>query len=593
MSVLGDEVDVMLEITNRTVPENTSLPAPTTTKDIAGVGAKLIKGINLKVTMAQITTDPGCFEANTKKIIDQIGIARDAGSNLIVFPELVLPGYAHLDLVKNPDFVQLNLDHLQQICKQCHGITALVGFIEPDSDKIGPDGTQILYNSVAVIQNGEVVEVIRKQLLPTYDIFDEKRYYTPGGTSKLVEIDGVKVGVGVCEDLWDKGYETKVYQGLIDQGAELLVNLSASPFEPGKVQKRAELIEHLLQDREIPFLYNNLVGAFDSYHGEIPFDGQSIARGSNGKYYQTGQFGKEESYQVDLSKPASLVLEPAQEIHEVFDALVLGTREYFRRSGMKHAYIPVSGGIDSAVGLIIATEALGAENVTAVTMPSHVTSDETLDDAITLANNLGVKIDVRPIAQLYQDWLTGFREANGHEPENLTKQNVQARFRGIIIMEYTNEDRTGLVISCGNKTETALGYCTMYGDMCGGLAVISDLNKLRVYEVAKFYNLLKRKEIVPETTIVRLPSAELEVGQTDVQNLPADYDVLSPLVDDIIDRQLTRGELHQKYQPEVVDGTLRLIKINEFKRRQAAPGIRVTPKAFGFGRRIPISHGMY
>ncbi len=581
----------MLQVRENILASTTGLPSAST--EVEGSGAQVAKGLNLKVTMAQITTDPGCFEANTKKIIEQIKLAKKAGSKLIVFPELVLPGYAHLDLVKNPDFVEMNLEYLEKIALECRGITALVGFVEPDFDKIGPDGTALLYNSVAVIQDKIITNIIRKQLLPTYDIFDEKRYYTPGNGSNLVEIQGIKVGIGVCEDLWDKGYETKVYQGLIDQGAELLINLSASPFEPGKIQKRAELIDHLLQDRDIPFLYNNLVGAFDSYHGEIPFDGQSLARGSNGKYYKTGEFGKEETYQIDLREPASLVLDTAQEIHEVFDALVLGTREYFRRSGMKHAYIPVSGGIDSAVGLVLAVEALGAENVTAVTMPSHVTSDETKNDAITLANNLGAKVDVRPIAQLYRDWLAGFVDANGHQPENLTKQNVQARFRGIIIMEYTNEDRFGLVISCGNKTETALGYCTMYGDMCGGLAVISDVNKLRVYELAKFYNALKRKEVIPETTIIRLPSAELEVGQTDAQNLPADYDILSPLVDDIIDRQLTRGELHQLYDSAVVDRTLRLIKINEFKRRQAAPGIRVTPKAFGFGRRIPISHGMY
>jgi NAD+ synthetase len=313
--------------------------------------------------------------------------------------------------------------------------------------------------------------------------------------------------------------------------------------------------------------------------------------GRDGKMKAVSSGFREDLLLYDVHSAQVIELPTGTEINELHDAIVLGIREYFRRNGFKRAYIGLSGGIDSAVVAALSVEALGAENVTGVTMPSHITSKETEEDAFALASNLGIPCYERAIGEEYKAWLGGFREANLREPESITKQNKQARIRGSILMEYTNEDRDGLVITTGNKTELALGYCTLYGDMCGGFAAISDVDKLKVYQLAQFINRYKGKHIIPAGTLYRPPSAELEEGQKDSDNLPADYEVLAPLVNEIVEENASREELIKRYPEQVVDKTLRLIDVQEYKRRQAAPGIRVTERAFGIERRMPMGQG--
>jgi NAD+ synthase (glutamine-hydrolysing) len=545
----------------------------------------------MKIAAAQITTDPGRFRENTAKIIASIEQARAKGAALVVFPELTIPGYGHMDLALREEFIAQNREALDQVAAAARGITAIVGFIDQDCSRRGPAGRPLLYNSAAVIHDARVVAVRDKTLLPAYDIFYEGRYFSPGREQGLVDIQGVKTGIGICEDLWDEGYARKVYPQLVADGAELLVNISASPFHPGKTAERERTILRAMSGKKLPFVYVNLAGTFDGYDGEIVFDGQSLVYGCNARLSGIGKGFGEDLFVIDIAQAGRMELPEAPPAEELYHALVQGIRDYFRRSGFERAYIGLSGGIDSSLVAALAAAALGKERVVGVTMPSHITSAETKDDALLLARNLGIRCDIRPIAEEYRAWERSFASAQGQAPQSLTKQNKQARIRGSILMEYTNEDRRGLVISTGNKTELALGYCTLYGDMCGGFAAISDLSKERVYAVADFINTRAGADLIPASVVRRVPTAELEVGQTDAGSLPADYPILSPLVDDIVDNQLSREELCRKYEARVVDQTLRLVHNNEFKRRQAAPGIRVTPKAFGIGRRYPIAHG--
>ncbi len=547
----------------------------------------------MKIAVAQIATDPGKIRENAEKIKDYVQQARAAGAELVVFPELSLPGYGHMDLVLQKAFTDAVRNALYKIAEVSDGITVVVGFVDRDDTAVGPGRKPVLYNSAALLRDGALRAVIDKTLLPTYDIFSELRYFTPGRRQGIVEVGGRRLGIGICEDLWDEGYGIRVYPALADQHPDLLINISASPFAVGKLHERKALIQRAMNGSGVPFVYANLVGCFDGYDGEIAFDGRSLMINSAGQLAALGKAFEEELLLLDTEAAPAVQVPPENPSQELHGALVLGIREYFRRTSFERAYIGLSGGIDSALVAALAAEALGSDNVIGVTMPSHITSSETRADALRLAENLNIRCDVRPIGGEYKAWEDDFRQALGREPRPITKQNKQARIRGSILMEYTNEDPKGLVISTGNKTELACGYCTLYGDMAGGFAAISDLSKARVYQVAEYINSSAGMEIIPASIIKRIPTAELEHGQTDAANLPADYDVLSPLVDAIIDEQCPYDELCRRYGTDVVDRTLRLVHANEFKRRQAAPGIRVTNKAFGIGRRFPIVHGFW
>lgn len=542
----------------------------------------------MKIAVAQIKSDPGAVRENLKKHREYIGRARDRGIQLLVFPELSIPGYAHMDLAFHLELLELNKEAVEELAGSVWDIVVIVGFLDFEKKGNGPGGKPIIYNSAAVIENGKIIAVRDKTLLPTYDIFDERRYYRQGKRQGVVETQSFRLGIGICEDLWDEGYSTTVYQGLLKENPDILMNLSASPFHMRKTMDRYDRILQVTEGTQIPFIYANGVGSFDGFDGEVVFDGCSnIFIGED--LYAQGRAFEEDLVILDLeNRPGKLPKNPAEENQELFSALVSGIQEYFRRNYFQTAYIGLSGGIDSALVAALCVEALGPERVIGITMPSHITSAETKDDAVLLAEKLGIRCDIRPIRDEYEAWRSGFEQMAGRKPESITAQNKQARIRGSILMEYTNEDRGGLVVSTGNKTELALGYCTLYGDMCGGFAAISDLSKTRVYNLARYVNKKAGKEIIPESIIDRAPTAELEEGQTDEQNLPADYDVLSPLVDEVIDNQASFVELVKKYDQQVVREVFTLIRKNEFKRRQAAPGIRVTRKAFGIGRRYPM-----
>ena len=543
----------------------------------------------MKIGVAQITVDPGDVKGNLEKIISNISQLQ-GNSDLIIFPELTLSGYGHMDLAYSQEFIEDQKKALIDLCSQvqhCPSVI-IVGFIDSIKDQKRPNNKDVLYNSVAVIYKGEIIAIRDKTLLPSYDIFYEERYFSEGSRTGVVEVAGFKLGIGICEDLWDEGYNKKVYPKLIEEGAEILINVSASPYNINKIQERKKKIESIVCLNSVPFVYVNLIGSFDGYDGEVVFDGRSLVYNKSGKLIYQAKSFEEESLIIDLNLDNESKIENLEKPAEIYEAIVLGIKEYFRRNGFKRAYIGLSGGIDSAVVAALAVEALGKENIFGVTMPSHITSSETKNDALNIAENLGILCKIRPIVDLYNQWLAKFKQEYERDPDNLTKQNIQARLRGLLLMQETNEDRSSIVISTGNKTELALGFCTIYGDMCGGFAPISDLDKLTVYELANFINEKRNKLIIPQTTIDREPTAELEKDQTDAKNLPAEYKILSPLVTDIVDNELTKKELYKKYDQKIVEATKKLIKVNEFKRRQASPGIRITGKSFGIGRRFPM-----
>lgn len=558
-------------------------------KDASLAGPHLFDtGPPLRAAIAQIKSQPTRIKENESKILSAIERGKAEGVDLLIFPELTIPGYLAHDHFEQIPFLQACKQSLDRIVSATEGseMTVLVGFADFDRDG-ARNGRPNRFNSVAVIRDGQVHDVVDKTLLPDYDIFWESRYFSSAKDRKIIDVQGHKIGVQICEDLFDGEYPVKVSDELAALGAEAIVNLSCSPFHVGKVPTRYERLKELASTHKIPVMYANVVGAQDGYEGEVVFDGRSLVVSRNGTLGAIGKGFEEDFVVVDLHQPTEIPLPTWTRVEETYEALVLGLRDYCERNGFTRVYIGLSGGIDSAVTAAIAVEALGKENVIGVTMPSHITSSDTLSDAELLAENLGIECRVRPIGDLYRAWF-GDAAAQHGEMQSITKQNIQARMRGDILMEYTNEDRGSMLLSTGNKTEIALGYCTLYGDMCGGLDLLADVSKLEVYELARFHNDQKASGLIPETTITRAPSAELEEDQTDSDNLPADYDVLSPLVDAIIEEDVSRDELVKRYGKETVDRVAKLIDRAEYKRRQAAPGVRVTKKAFGAGRRFPV-----
>lgn len=546
----------------------------------------------VKLAVAQISTDPGNIKENTEKIIGFIEKSIKEGSKIIVFPELAIPGYMSLDLMLNKEFINSNLQALDKIAKSSENVLVIVGFINQDKNKIGSDGTPLRYNSAAIISNGKVIDIVDKTLLPDYDVFFENRYFNQGRNKKIIEFETVKLGIEICEDLWDENYPIKVSEDLIKMGADILVNISGSPFYLGKRFDREKLVKKISKTYTIPFIYVNTVGVQDGYDGELVFDGQSMVFNKSGDLIYLGKQFKEELFFVDLddlNKKNQLKLPEYSPIAELFDALVLAIKGYFRRTNFKKAFIGISGGIDSAVVTSLAVNALGKENVVGIFMPSPFSSKRSLKEAKKITENLGIKLEIISINNTYSTILSSLKKEFNGLPSDVTEENIQARIRGMILMAHANKFM-GLVISTANKTETALGYTTLYGDMCGAIAPLADVSKLKVYELAEFINKKAKKEIIPKTTIERIPTAELRDNQTDEESLGGSYELISPLVDEIIEEGRSSLELSKKYPKELIDRVFNLINISEYKRRQAAPAVKVTKKAFGLGRRIPIAH---
>ena len=551
----------------------------------------------MRIALAQIDTTVGDVAGNAQRVRKAYQAARDRGADLVVTPELALAGYPPRDLLERRSFALACRAALEDLAPlTLDGGALLVGTIEPRTGDVG----RSVHNSAALLQGGEVEAVVHKCLLPSYDVFDEVRYFEPGDPASLrpLQIGGLRVGVTICEDVWNDAdfWPKRLYRqdppdALIEQGIDLLVNLSASPYHLGKQGLRRSMLAHLAAEAQVPVAHCNLVGGND----DLIFDGASFVAWPSGQFSHGGASFVEDAVVVDLDAgpdeefPAPIPREAAATA-----AITLGIRDYFAKCGFVRAVVGLSGGIDSAVTAALAVRALGAENVVGITMPSRWSSGGSVADSQELATNLGISVYVVPIEaahRTYHGILGPLWEAAGQDAATVgvTDQNIQARIRGNILMAWSN--RTGaLVLSTGNKSELAVGYCTLYGDMAGGLAVISDLPKTLVYGVAEHLNAEAKRRLIPLDTISKPPSAELAPDQKDTDSLPP-YDVLDAILHAYLEDGLEGAAIgHATGQsPELVARVVRMVDRSEFKRRQAAPGIRVTHKAFGSGRRLPVA----
>ena len=529
----------------------------------------------MKIALCQINPTVGAINQNKKIILETYSRAIDLKADVIVFPELAIIGYPPQDLLLRDRFI-INAQNALNEIAQKSTIPVILGNTLIEHNK--------LYNCAFICENGEIVSHYKKRLLPTYDVFDEDRYFSAGNKHCIVElaIDGknTKIGLQICEDLWDKNYSCDLAKELKESGAEIIINISASPYRVDKLLDRCELIQTKAKDNSIPYIYCNLVGAQD----ELIFDGQSLAYNENGQLIAQGKSFEEEIVMVDLSLNKPMNLKVVQREEKIYNALVLGVKDYFKKTNHSEAVIGLSGGIDSSLTASIAVEALSKENVHGVSMPSKFSSQHSKDDAKLLSENLGVDYRTISIESIVSSFEQSLKASyNGSKP-GVAEENIQARARGSIIMALSNKFNW-LVLSTGNKTELAMGYCTLYGDMNGGLAVISDLSKTDVYALSKWVNKNAGFERIPFSSIEKPPSAELCLDQVD----PFDYNVVSPLVSSLIDDEKSPSELIKEgADPELVKDISSRIRINEYKRRQAAPGLKVTSKAFGMGRRVPI-----
>ena len=528
----------------------------------------------MKFSICQINPSVGDLDYNYKKIIDFYNKSLVLGSDIVIFPELSITGYPPKDLLFEKNFIEKNLDYCWKISKLSTK-PIIFGYVNRINDN--------LYNSAAVCYSGKLCYSYNKKLLPNYDIFDEKRYFRSGFDSGVFQIqyDKLKISLGlqICEDIWDEPYSTKISEDQKKKGAEVIINISASPFCIDKLTKRTELIKNKAKTLSIPFIYCNMVGAQD----EIIFDGSSLAYSQDGKLIQQGKYFDECVTIVDFEKNNSIKLKIQKREEKIFNALCLGVSDYFYKTGNSESVLGLSGGIDSALTAAIACEALGSKNVHGILMPSKFSSEHSIKDAKLLAENLGMDYRNISIQNSVDTMLKSLKNEFLGLKEDTTEENIQSRIRGSILMALSNKFNW-ILLTTGNKTELALGYCTIYGDMNGGLGVISDLNKLDVYKLAKWYNKNKNKKI-PQNSINKSPSAELSYNQID----PFDYNIISPLVDNIIEnKKLIKDLVSDNLDIEFIQKIYQKINNNEFKRYQSAPGLKISNKAFGIGRRFPI-----
>jgi NAD+ synthetase len=501
----------------------------------------------------------------------------------VLTPELAISGYPPRDLVHRSRFVPGNIETLHAIAAETGETPLITGFVD-----INPDGGKHFHNAAAVLQHGKVQHVVHKSLLPTYDVFDEDRYFEPAGVIAPVVVNGARLGVTICEDIWTDEYlprplyDVSPPQVLAKHGIDLLVNISASPFALGKPQIRERMLRDLARELHVPIAYCNAVGGND----QLVFDGNSVVVGANGEVLSHLASFESDHVVVDVAHPASGSKRPAfGDAESLYRALVLGTRDYVHKCGFKSAVLGLSGGIDSALVAVIAAEALGPENVLGVSMPSEFSSQGSKDDARDLAEHLGIRYETIAIQPVFESLKAQMHDIFAGRPEDITEENMQSRIRGLMLMSLSNKFGH-LLLTTGNKSEMAVGYCTIYGDMCGGLAVISDVPKTRVYEISRWIN--RELEIIPRASIEKPPSAELRPDQKDQDTLP-EYDVLDGILELFVEQGKGVAEIVAAgFEESVVRWVLRRVELNEWKRHQAAPGLKVTSKAFGVGRRIPI-----
>ncbi|MGD0353236.1 MAG: NAD+ synthase [Dehalococcoidia bacterium] len=570
----------------------------------------------LRIGMSQINTTVGDFAGNTRKILEAIAAARPLGVDLIAFPELAICGYPPEDLLFKPQFIEENLKSLEKVIKQTSGLAVIVGFVDAKSD---------IYNAAAIINDGKLVSIYHKIYLPNYGVFDENRYFQAGRECPVYTILGVGIGVNICEDIW---YEAGPATAQAYAGAEVIINISASPYHFGKENDRERMLATRASDNVAIIVYDNLVGGQD----ELVFDGNSMVLNEKGQLLARGKQFEEDLIVVDLDVEAvfrtrlhdprwrkeTLLLEdhpehavnvvvselspaapkpalPPRQIKEhsfpgdVYDALVLGTRDYITKNGFKKVLIGLSGGIDSSLVAAIAADALGRSNVIGVLMPSRYSSSGSVSDSELLGRNLGIKYITIPIEKVYQGYIETLAEQFRDAKPDSTEENIQARIRGNLLMALSNKFGW-LVLTTGNKSEIATGYTTLYGDMAGGFAVIKDVPKTLVYELAKYRNSIANDEVIPPGIISKAPSAELRPEQKDTDSLPP-YELLDPVLTAYVEEDKSVEQIiGSGFEESVVKRAARLVDGSEYKRRQAPPGIKITPRAFGRDRRLPITN---
>ncbi len=570
----------------------------------------------LRIGMAQINTTVGDFAGNTQKILEAIAEARSLGIDLITFPELAICGYPPEDLLLKPQFIEENLRSLDKLVDNSSGLTVVVGFVDAKED---------IYNAAAVIHDSKLIDIYHKIYLPNYGVFDENRYFQSGKACPIYIINGIGVGVNICEDIW---YEAGPATAQAYAGAEVIVNISASPYHCGRSDFRERMLGTRAADNVAIFTYNNLVGGQD----ELVFDGNSMVVDEKGRLIAKGKQFEEDLIVTDLDveavfrtrlhdlrwrKTPPLLEEqgwhttrvvvsevpsaapkppiPQRQLQirhlpgEVYDALVLGTHDYITKNGFDQIVLGLSGGIDSSLVAAIAVDALGASNVVGVAMPSRYSSPASLSDAELLSRNLGIKLLTIPIEKVFQAYLETLSEPFARTEPDATEENIQARIRGNALMALSNKFGW-LVLTTGNKSEMATGNTTLYGDMAGGFAVIKDVSKTMVYELAGYRNSLAGSELIPSTVIDKSPSAELRPDQQDIDTLPA-YDLLDPVLTAYVEEDKSVEQIvAMGFDNKLVERTAKLVDGSEYKRRQAPPGIKITPRAFGRDRRLPLTN---
>jgi NAD+ synthase (glutamine-hydrolysing) len=570
----------------------------------------------LRLAMAQINVVVGDIDGNEAKIMDWIHRARAEDADIVIFPELALTGYPPEDLLLKPQFIDANLQALQRIARETTGITAVVGFVDRQDD---------IFNAAAMIENGKVVAVYHKIFLPNYGVFDEFRYFQCGKRAPVLKLHGATVGISICEDIWYP--DGPAFHQALSGGAEVIINISSSPYHAGKRRWRERMLATRAGDNTVIVAYNNLVGGQD----ELVFDGDSMIFDENGELIARGKQFDEDLVMADLdieavfrkrlhdprrrqmkidpspedltdiipvsqrvrrhdpAKQAVTQHEPLSDQAEIYQALVVGTRDYVVKNGFKKVVLGLSGGIDSALTACIAVDALGSANVTGVMMPSRFSSPGSIDDSKALAANLGIEVMTIPINEVFNAFKGALREAFQSVPPDVTEENIQARVRGTYLMALSNKFNW-IVLSTGNKSEISTGYCTLYGDMAGGFAVLKDVMKTTVYSLSEYVNQVAGCERMPRAIIEKPPSAELRENQLDTDSLPP-YDLLDPILKAYVEEDRSLSEiLAMGFEEKLVRRVIRMVDTNEYKRRQAAPGVKITPRAFGRDRRMPITN---
>lgn len=570
----------------------------------------------LRIGLCQINTTVGDIGGNTKKILAYIAKGKKMGADLLVFPEMAVTGYPPEDLLLMPKFIDANLNAIQTIAKATSSITALVGFVSKNGD---------IFNSAALLHNGKLLDAYSKIYLPNYGVFDEDRYFQVGKENFIFTVKSTPIGVSICEDLWYPGdpIRTQALYG----GAELIVNISSSPYHTGKIAFREKMISTRASDNLAIVAYCNLVGGQD----ELVFDGGSLIFDQTGDLIARGKQFEEDLVMADLNTEAVFRmrlhdprirrerlseeerglrkielsnqtgshrrrpilprgdLKPLDRLAEIYTALVLGTGDYIRKNGFQTVLIGLSGGIDSALTAAIAVDALGKKGVVGVTMPSHYSSRGSIEDSELLARNLGIRLIEIPIAEIFQAYLNTLSPSfRGRKPD-VTEENIQARIRGNILMALSNK-MGWLVLTTGNKSEMSVGYCTLYGDMAGGYAVLKDVPKTLVYELAKFRNKKEGKEIIPRQVFTKPPSAELRPNQKDEDSLPP-YSVLDPILEAYVEEDKGLEEIAKMgFKESMIKDVINMVDLNEYKRRQSPPGVKITHRALGKDRRLPVTN---